>query len=139
MNVPAFNFWASRNRRDDTQQCRESSDNRNRRSRTYSLTNTPHTFVGYKLFSSSKRNSHNFFKQDILFRVTQNERFPQDIKDIQGAQAVKTRSQIASFKLFLNQEVTLQSLSRFQKAPINHRIGNLQIKDAMHNYFTYNT
>ena len=109
---------------------------------TYSLIcNTPHTFVDYKQFSSWKRLLRTTFyivktmdlskrrlstvkeryqrSKDILFRATQNESFPKDIKDIQRTQAVKARSKIVNFKPYLDQQGTLRSLSRLQKAPIN--------------------
>ena len=70
--------------------------------------------------------------KDILFRVAQNESFPEDIKDIQRTQTVKARSKIVNFNPYLDQEGTLRSLSRLQKAPINFRIKNPQIVDAKH-------
>ena len=106
---------------------------------TYSLIcNTPHTFVDYKQFSSWKRLLRTIFyivktmdlakrrlstvkeryqrSIDILFRVTQNESFPEDIKDIQRTQAVKAGSKIVNFNPYLDQQGTLRSLSRLQKA-----------------------
>ena len=120
---------------------------------TYSLIcNTPHTFVDYKRFTSWKRLLRTTFyigktmdlakrrlstvkeryqrSKDILFRVTQNESFPEDIKDIQWTQAVKARSKIVNFNPYLGQQGTLRSLSRLQKTPINSRIKNPQIVDA---------
>ena len=122
---------------------------------TYSLIcNTPHTFVDYKQFSSWKRLLRTTIyvlktldlakrrlstvkeryqrSKDILFRVAQNESFPEDIKDIQRTQTVKARSKIVNFNPYLDQEGTLRSLSRLQKAPINFRIKNPQIVDAKH-------
>ena len=116
---------------------------------TYSLIcNTPHTFVDYKHFSSWKRLLRTTFyilktldlakrrlstvkeryqrSKDILFRVAQHESFPEDIKDIQRTQTVKARSKIVNFNSYLDQEGTLRSLSRLQKAPINFRIKNLK-------------
>ena len=117
---------------------------------TYSLIcNTPHTFVDYKRFSSWKRLLRTTFyivktmdlakrrlstvkeryqrSKDILFRFTQNESFPEDIKDIQRTQAVKARSKIVNFNPYLDQQGTLRSLSRLQKAPINSRIKTLKL------------
>ena len=111
---------------------------------TYSLIcNTPHTFVDYKRFSSWKRLLRTTFyivktmdlakrrlstvkeryqrSKDILFRVTQNESFPEDIKDIQRTQPVEARSKIVNFNPYFDQQGTLRSLSRLQKAPINSR------------------
>ena len=70
--------------------------------------------------------------KDILFRGTQNERFPEDIKDIQRTQAVKARSKIVNFNPYLDQQGTLRSLCRLQKASINSPIKNPQIVDAKH-------
>ena len=65
--------------------------------------------------------------KDILFRVTQNESFPEDIKDIHRTQAVKARSKIVNFNPYLDQQGLLRSLSRLQKAPINSRIKTLEL------------
>ena len=70
--------------------------------------------------------------KDILFRVTQSESFPEDIKDIQRTHAVKAPSKVVNFNPYLDQQGTLRSLSRLQKAPINSRIKNPQIVDAKH-------
>ena len=70
--------------------------------------------------------------KDILFRITQNESFPEDIKDIQRTQAVETRSKLVNFNPYLDQQGTLRSLSRLQKAPFSFRIKNPQIVDAKH-------
>ena len=99
---------------------------------TYSLIcNTPHTFVDYKQFSSWKRLLRTTFyilktmdlvkrrlstvkeryqrSKDILFRVAQNESFPEDIKDIQRTQTVKARSKIVNFNPYLDQEGIMKS------------------------------
>ena len=122
---------------------------------TYRLIcNTPQTFVDYKLFSSWKRLLRTTFyilktlddatrrlstvkkryqrSKDILFSVLQNESFPEDIKVIQRTQTVKARSKLVNFNPYLDQQGTLRSLSRLQKAPINFRIKNPQIVDAKH-------
>ena len=122
---------------------------------TYSIIcKTPHTFADYKGFSSWKRLLRTTFyivktmdlakrrlsrvteryqrSKDNLSRVTQNESFPEDIKDIQRTQAVKARSKVVNFNPYLDQQRTLRSLSRLQKAPINSRIKNPQIVDAKH-------
>ena len=115
---------------------------------------TPQTFVDYTRFSLWKRLLRTTFyiletmelaegrlstikeryqrSKDILFRVTQNESFPEDIMDIQRTQAVKARSKIVNFNPYLDQQGTLRSLSRLQKPPINFRIKNPQIVDAKH-------
>ena len=122
---------------------------------TYSLIcNTPHTFVGHKRFSSWKRLLRTTFhilkaldlvkrrlstmeeryqrSKDIIFRVKQNESFPGNIKYIQRTQAVKARSKSVNFNPYADQQGTLWSLSRLQKAPINFPIKNPQIVDSKH-------
>ena len=70
--------------------------------------------------------------KNIIFRVTQKESFPEDIKYIRRTQAVKARSKVVNFNPYLDQQGTLRSLSRLPIAPIHFRIKNLQIVDAKH-------
>ena len=122
---------------------------------TYSLIcKKPHTFVDYKRFSSWKSLLRTTFyilktldhatrrlstvkeryqrSKDILFRITRNESFPEDIKDIQRTQAVEARSKLVNLNPYLHQQGTLRSLSRLQKAPLNFRTQNPQIVSAKH-------
>ena len=64
-----------------------------------------------------QRSKNNFF------RVAQNENFQEDIKNTQRTQA---RSKIVNFNPYLDQQGTLRSLSRLQKAQINFRIKTLK-------------